>query len=276
MTSPNFALRFGPQTIPIVGSLTLGRTPSCSIVLPDDTKVSRQHARVWVEDDGVMVEDLGSKNGVLVNGERIAGRARLRAGDVLGLGGYRLEVVESVTPTIRRSATRPDGLAYMPGEFDDEPTTEAMLSVPEPIDWQPFRRAMQREDFEQAAILLGKAFERVTLRALARGDLDADVQSKLCEHAFHLASRTKDGGWINRVLHLHMLVAKPMPPTAAVALPPLVHGVRGLDTSMLEAYVQLLRRSHDRLTAVDRQLCAALESALMVAGSDAAGGNNWR
>jgi hypothetical protein len=67
-----------------------------------------------------------------------------------------------------------------------------------------------------------------------------------------------------------------MPPTAAVALPPLVHGVRGLDTSMLEAYVQLLRRSHDRLTAVDRQLCAALESALMVAGSDAAGGNGWR
>jgi hypothetical protein len=276
MTSPSFALRFGPQTIPIVGSLTLGRTPACSIVLPDDTKVSRQHARLWVEGDVAVVEDLGSKNGVLVNGERIVGRAHLRVGDVLGLGGYRLEVVDGVTPTIRRSATRPDGLAYAPTEFDDEPTTEAMLASPEPIDWQPFVQAMRSEDFGQAAILLGKAFERVTFRAVAQGDLDPDVQSKLCEHAFHLASRTKDGCWINRVLHLHMLVAKPMPPTAAVALPPLVHGVRGLDASMLEAYVQLLRRSRDRLTAVDRQLCAALESALMVAGSDAAGGNGWR
>ena len=60
--------------------VTLGRDASCDIVLPLQT-ISRQHARVLREPAGIFIEDLGSLNGTLVNGERVDKRRRLRDGD---------------------------------------------------------------------------------------------------------------------------------------------------------------------------------------------------
>lgn len=67
--------------------ITIGRTERNEIALPQDTEVSRLHAELeriageWtVTDDGL------SRNGTFVNGRRIAGRTRLRDGDVLQVG----------------------------------------------------------------------------------------------------------------------------------------------------------------------------------------------
>ncbi len=66
--------------------VTFGREPSCGVCLPDEG-VSRLHARVLLTDDGAWaIEDLGSTNGTLVNGDRVEGRALLRAGDRLLFG----------------------------------------------------------------------------------------------------------------------------------------------------------------------------------------------
>jgi S-DNA-T family DNA segregation ATPase FtsK/SpoIIIE len=51
----------------------------------DDPAVSRLHARIEMRDDGVYVEDLGSRNGTTVNGVLSEGQ-RLAAGDELGIG----------------------------------------------------------------------------------------------------------------------------------------------------------------------------------------------
>ena len=55
-------------------------------------KVSREHARVFVERGRVLIEDQQSRNGTLVNGERVT-RATLTIGDVVGIGGILLMVV---------------------------------------------------------------------------------------------------------------------------------------------------------------------------------------
>ena len=68
--------------------LLVGRTNACDVVLPD-SMVSRQHARVWLEDDSIHVEDLGSMNGVLVNGRRVW-RACLLDGDEVVIGSKTL------------------------------------------------------------------------------------------------------------------------------------------------------------------------------------------
>ncbi len=69
-----------------VGSgVSIGRSPSCEIQLEDD-KVSRKHAHVFVRDGQVWVRDLGSRNGTLVNGERLLGEARLVPGDRVQVG----------------------------------------------------------------------------------------------------------------------------------------------------------------------------------------------
>jgi pSer/pThr/pTyr-binding forkhead associated (FHA) protein len=68
------------------GGATLGRSRDCDIVL-SDANVSRRHAEVrpgaaatWT------IADLGSTNGVLVNGHRVAGAHQLTAGDNIALG----------------------------------------------------------------------------------------------------------------------------------------------------------------------------------------------
>ena len=58
----------------------MGRHPDCDIVL-DQGAVSRQHARVTAANSEFYVEDLGSRNGTLVNGQAVSGRRRLYDND---------------------------------------------------------------------------------------------------------------------------------------------------------------------------------------------------
>jgi hypothetical protein len=64
---------------------TIGRSRDCDIVL-EDTGISRRHAQIKPTSVGWMVEDLGSTNGVIVNGSRIEGARPLSAGDRVELG----------------------------------------------------------------------------------------------------------------------------------------------------------------------------------------------
>jgi pSer/pThr/pTyr-binding forkhead associated (FHA) protein len=70
------------------GPTVIGRSRSCDLVLRDDS-VSRRHLMLTVSDDHVMVTDLGSTNGTLLNGRWII-QAEARPGDVLQLGEIEL------------------------------------------------------------------------------------------------------------------------------------------------------------------------------------------
>jgi len=70
------------------GELSIGRDASSAIPLTWDREVSRLHARLSRVGDAWVVEDDGlSRNGTYLNGERLAGNARLRDGDLLRFGG---------------------------------------------------------------------------------------------------------------------------------------------------------------------------------------------
>lgn len=72
----------------LTGQLVVGRDPSCDIVL-DDPSVSRRHARVFLAEGSVYLEDLGSQNGTMVNGAAIHMPCLLRSGDELAAGEAR-------------------------------------------------------------------------------------------------------------------------------------------------------------------------------------------
>jgi hypothetical protein len=75
----------------IVGSsgAVIGRSRECDVVL-DDANVSRRHAELRPSGGSWIVVDLGSTNGVKVNGRAISGPQSLRSGDTLVLGSSTL------------------------------------------------------------------------------------------------------------------------------------------------------------------------------------------
>jgi pSer/pThr/pTyr-binding forkhead associated (FHA) protein len=72
----------------LTGDTTVGRLAECDITL-DDPSVSRRHARISQDGSAWTITDLGSTNGVKVNGERVV-TADLRDGDRIELGNARL------------------------------------------------------------------------------------------------------------------------------------------------------------------------------------------
>lgn len=71
------------------GEFFIGRSDECQLML-DDPLVSRKHAVLRVTQRGVLVADLGSRNGVLVNGQRVTAERYLAAGDVVQIGSQEL------------------------------------------------------------------------------------------------------------------------------------------------------------------------------------------
>jgi len=67
------------------GENIIGREPEARVWL-DFFTVSRRHARILIEGDRAAIEDLGSKNGTEVRGERIAGAVELTDGDEVRIG----------------------------------------------------------------------------------------------------------------------------------------------------------------------------------------------
>jgi phosphoserine phosphatase RsbU/P len=74
--------------------VTIGRSRESDIFLPDQW-LSRHHAEIRRLEGGFFLQDLGSKNGTLLNGDPVADMRRLRHGDVITLGEHRLTFVEA-------------------------------------------------------------------------------------------------------------------------------------------------------------------------------------
>jgi hypothetical protein len=68
------------------GETVFGRDSGCGLPLPN-VSVSRQHGRVVVGAQRVTIEDLESKSGILVNGERVE-QSPLKSGDEIQVGKF--------------------------------------------------------------------------------------------------------------------------------------------------------------------------------------------
>lgn len=106
---PRYVLRgisgagFG-RTFPLLGPTLLGRASDCGILL-NHPGLSRHHARLTPTDEGLLVEDLGSTNGCLLNDVQI-GRAWAKHGDELGIDTLRFRVVMPGSEPVHVEARR--------------------------------------------------------------------------------------------------------------------------------------------------------------------------
>ena len=79
------------RTFPLGDEVTVGRAAGCQVTI-DDTYASQLHARVFLRDGRVYVEDLGSTNGTYLNRRKVTGPMVVQRGDKLQIGNTVLEL----------------------------------------------------------------------------------------------------------------------------------------------------------------------------------------
>ncbi len=127
----------GERELLLVGTIVVGRDPVCDLSC-DDLLLSRRHAE-FVAGDRVTVRDLGSRNGIFVNGVRVA-EGILSSRDLVRVGPFRLEYVEdsaslaSAAQAVTAEATAfvavPVGRRTSPPEPDAAADATRMLPPP--------------------------------------------------------------------------------------------------------------------------------------------------
>lgn len=86
------------KVIPLVGpSFKIGRGETCHL-RPNSEQVSREHAEFTISMDSVIVRDLGSRNGTLVNGKALTAECRLKDQDLVQVGPLTFAVGISDVP----------------------------------------------------------------------------------------------------------------------------------------------------------------------------------
>lgn len=112
----------GERELLFIGRLTVGRAPECDISLAD-TKASRRHAEFDGSGPVPRVTDLGSRNGILVNGRKVGG-ADLSPGDVVTVGDARIRFEEQISEAHEVSRPSPaldDRTAVLPPAMPPAP-----------------------------------------------------------------------------------------------------------------------------------------------------------
>lgn len=218
-----FRLRFLLQEFDLVGpTVILGRSPECQVTL-EDPLVSRRHAEIEIDSDSAVIHDLGSRNGVRVNGRRISEPTRLRDGDRLRLGTQELvfyavsrpERVARTTGFMRTcgacATPFPEQARSCPHcghvASDEETINATKLDVPRRWTFQLLTdvadRAMEMGNHEQADRILRRAAKEVAERRAAGESLD-DAQVRLLgDFALRLAHVAGRFAWAAWVLDMH-------------------------------------------------------------------------
>ncbi len=154
-----YRLRFRDQELDIhTDDFVIGRSAECDIQL-ECGLVSRRHARLRHCEAGVVLEDLGSRNGVMINQRKVSEPVLLRHGDVVAIG---IELLEFV-------------------DLDMLHRPESLSTIPPPV----MATRVGDEDAPDAVTLASGTEtltdrERQVLELIALGHTQREVASRLC------------------------------------------------------------------------------------------------
>ena len=259
---PRYRLRFLLQEIDLPqGDTLLGRSGSCHVTI-EDPLVSRQHARLRILGDRASIEDLGSRNGLVVNGRQIEGEQVLADGDRIRIGTQ--EFVLCTVPVQPRKqglpGTRPTGfmchcaacglpyatdLVQCPSCGATDRMDEETLSGAEDDQQRNWTLELLVEVLEKALSLgrwddiervLRRARSNVEERVAANENVERQHLDALARAAAALAVQRKQAEWGRWVLRLYAVMGlipaaevgsslSTLPPAERASLAPEANGV---------------------------------------------------
>lgn len=117
ISGPNAGAEFG---LPEGSTFIIGKDPNSCDILFQDLSVSRQHAKITAMSDGtVTIEDLGSLNKVLINGQEITAPTQLHTQDLVALGTTSFLAIDQ--QQTRETIISPSsGMEYTPPHAQEE------------------------------------------------------------------------------------------------------------------------------------------------------------
>jgi hypothetical protein len=266
-----FRLRYLHHDLELTeGQFAVGRNASCQLSL-DDPLVSRRHAILTVSGEGVVIEDLQSRNGVMVNGQRITGRVPLSVGDRITLGAQELTLLAGRDP-MRETAPASIGKRTLPKLPLERPPGARDPRSSDPDEPSMVRRADAFHllgSVAEKALVMGRADEAERLLASALGDvieasragkkMSPSLVDQAAKFSAKLASSTAKGAWADYVIELYEAQGRPCPAPVIDELYNAFRKVNAVDLARLRGYLAMLREQLPSYGPAERFLFQRLE-----------------
>jgi hypothetical protein len=206
------------------GDFVIGRGADCQLAV-DDALVSRRHAVLVVNGDAVHIDDLGSRNGVRVNEQRIAGKTALADGDRIRIGSKEMVLLRAqrapATTLAQPAPTlRADAFGLLGGLAD---------------------KALAMGRGEEAERVLSVHMQNILEDCKAGRKVHPDSARTAALYAVKVASGTGKGRWIDYVFDLYSSLSQPVPAEVVDELYAGVRKVKGIDAARLRGYVEHMR-----------------------------------
>ena len=256
-----------------LGEFAIGRSPECQLSL-DDPLVSRKHALLVVGPESVLIKDLGSRNGVVVNGTKIDTSRVLLDGDRIVIGSQEMTIMARPAATgpqyVRRSTTGAQTLSSLsrpqslePTRIHSEPVRDAMRDAKR-VDSFPLLSTLADKALalgrpEDAERILSSLMLEVLNNAQRGNALPTETVDQAAQYGVRLANATFKGSWVDYVITLYAAVRRPCPATIVDELHGVVRKTTAVDLSGLRAYVEMLRASAAGFGPADRFLVQRIE-----------------
>jgi hypothetical protein len=257
------------------GQFLIGRSTECQLSL-DDPLVSRKHALLTITAEGVFVEDMGSRNGVLVDGAKIEGRRKIVDGSRITIGSQEMVLLEGQRERASTMSALPAALVTFVGG------DAALIPPPAPAQPLPEEEASKKNDTfkllggvaekamamgraEDAERLLQALMQQVMEGARAQRIIDPLTVEQAGRFGAKLATATGKGSWFDYVIELYTHENRTMPAAVVDELHQAVRKVPSVNLTALREYLANLQENTARLGPSERFLLQRIEGLMRLA-----------
>lgn len=278
------------------GDFVIGRSRDSNLAL-DDALVSRRHAVLHVSDAGVTLEDLGSRNGVTLNGERITNSPALRHLDRIAVGTQEMLIIE-----VGRATDPPDlpfpchqcGARLEPedrfcrrcgspaiGQQSTATTMEVEKYTDEDVQSESdaehqtevtrravginlvaaiVEKSLALGRYEEAERIVEKHLLNILQLTMKGSTPPVEILRRATVYALALAQGLDRGRWVDWVFQTHSAANVLLPSATVDQLHQLVRKIRYQDVRPLREYLAVLERGRDKLTPAEKFVVNRLEA----------------
>ncbi len=254
------------------GEFVIGRSSRCQLSI-DDPLISRQHAVLTIAQGRATVEDLSSRNGLLINGKKIDGVTALHDGDAITVGTQVMTIHGVVAPDAAKPR-RSELQTMQTSSWLEQPAEESADNTqigPSPFKMPPDTRvneltlvgavaekalAMGRP--EDANRLLERPLRDVLSRTQSDATIDLGLVLRAATLAMKLAAALNRGEWADYVFELYTARKELLPQAIVDELYTVLRRIKGGGASLRD-YLTVLRALEHGLGPNDRFLVSRIE-----------------